>query len=103
MSFRLFGRLLVNVLVAIIFWTFFWPYIATPINNLLQSVPGETSFLFDAINKVLDLNQDSLAEYFSGKEKLFAFFIGQIMKETRGKANPAMVNDLLKKEIDKRK
>jgi aspartyl-tRNA(Asn)/glutamyl-tRNA(Gln) amidotransferase subunit B len=68
----------------------------------LEQVSDESPIV-DAINKVLDLNQDSLAEYFSGKEKLFAFFIGQIMKETRGKANPAMVNDLLKKEIDKRK
>ena len=42
---------------------------------------------------------DKLAEDRSGKEKLFGFFIGQVMKATAGKANPAMLNDLLKKKL----
>jgi aspartyl-tRNA(Asn)/glutamyl-tRNA(Gln) amidotransferase subunit B len=44
-------------------------------------------------------NADKLAEYRSGKDKLFGFFVGQVMKATGGKANPAMLNDLLKKKL----
>ncbi|HMA12859.1 MAG TPA: hypothetical protein VKO83_13295, partial [Steroidobacteraceae bacterium] len=40
-----------------------------------------------------------LAEYRSGKDKLFGFFVGQTMKATGGKANPALLNDLLKKKL----
>ncbi len=49
-----------------------------------------------AIASVLDKNPDKVAEYHGGKEKLFGFFVGQVMKATQGKANPTMVNDLLK-------
>jgi aspartyl-tRNA(Asn)/glutamyl-tRNA(Gln) amidotransferase subunit B len=41
-----------------------------------------------------------VAEYKSGKDKLFGFFVGQVMKATGGKANPAMVNELLKGKLD---
>ena len=37
--------------------------------------------------------------YRGGKDKLFGFFVGQVMRETKGKANPAMVNDLVKKAL----
>ncbi|MGC8847064.1 MAG: hypothetical protein ACP5QY_14585, partial [Candidatus Hydrogenedens sp.] len=40
-------------------------------------------------------------QYRNGKEKLFGFFVGQIMRETEGKANPKMVNDILKEELNK--
>ena len=42
---------------------------------------------------------DKVAEYRSGKDKLFGFFVGQTMKESGGKANPAMVNQLLKAKL----
>ena len=42
---------------------------------------------------------DKVAEYRSGKDKLFGFFVGQVMKKSQGKANPAMVNELLKKKL----
>lgn len=55
----------------------------------------------DAIEKalrcVLSENHDKVVEYKSGKEKLFGFFIGQAMKKTEGKANPQILNDILKK------
>ena len=51
------------------------------------------------IDKVLAANADKLAEYKSGKEKLFGFFVGQVMRATGGKANPALVNELLKKKL----
>ncbi|MBM3617997.1 MAG: hypothetical protein FJX23_05560, partial [Alphaproteobacteria bacterium] len=40
-----------------------------------------------------------LAEFRSGKDKLFGFFVGQVMKVSGGKANPAIVNELLKKKL----
>jgi aspartyl-tRNA(Asn)/glutamyl-tRNA(Gln) amidotransferase subunit B len=42
---------------------------------------------------------DKVAEYRSGKDKLLGFFVGQVMKSTGGKANPAMLNELLKKKL----
>ncbi len=44
-------------------------------------------------------NPDKVAEYKSGKDKLFGFFVGQVIKKSGGKANPAMVNDLLKAKL----
>jgi aspartyl-tRNA(Asn)/glutamyl-tRNA(Gln) amidotransferase subunit B len=56
-----------------------------------------------AIEKVIDdimaANPKQLADYRSGKDKLFGFFVGQVMKVTGGKANPGQVNDLLKKKL----
>jgi aspartyl-tRNA(Asn)/glutamyl-tRNA(Gln) amidotransferase subunit B len=51
------------------------------------------------IDKVMADNPKQLADYRSGKDKLFGFFVGQVMKVTGGKANPAQVNDLLKKKL----
>ncbi len=51
------------------------------------------------IAEVLAENPDSVEGYKSGKDKLFGFFVGQIMKKTGGKANPAVVNDLLKEAL----
>ncbi len=52
-----------------------------------------------AIDEVLAANADQVAEYRSGKDKVFGFLVGQVMKATKGKANPAQVNDLLKKKL----
>jgi aspartyl-tRNA(Asn)/glutamyl-tRNA(Gln) amidotransferase subunit B len=57
---------------------------------------GEIEAIVDA---VLAENQDKVAEYRSGKDKLFGFFVGQTMKRSGGKANPGMVNDLLKAKL----
>lgn len=51
------------------------------------------------IEKVLADNPDKVAEYKSGKDRLFPFFVGQVMKLSQGKANPALVNDLLKQKL----
>jgi len=59
----------------------------------------DTGAIDAAIDAVIAANADKLAEYRSGKDKLFGFFIGQAMKATEGKANPAMLNDLLKKKL----
>jgi len=53
-----------------------------------------------SLKAVLDENQDKVAEYKSGKEKLFGFFIGQAMKKTGGKANPKMLNEILRELLN---
>jgi aspartyl-tRNA(Asn)/glutamyl-tRNA(Gln) amidotransferase subunit B len=52
-----------------------------------------------AIDEVMARNPGQLAEYRAGKDKLFGFFVGQAMKATQGKANPAQLNDLLKRKL----
>jgi len=52
-----------------------------------------------AIDDCLAKNPGQLADYRSGKDKLFGFFVGQVMKATGGKANPAQLNELLKKKL----
>lgn len=59
----------------------------------------DTGAIETAIDDVLAKNQDKVAEYRSGKDKLFGFFVGQVMKATQGKANPAAVNDILKAKL----
>jgi aspartyl-tRNA(Asn)/glutamyl-tRNA(Gln) amidotransferase subunit B len=54
-----------------------------------------------AIQKIIHANPSQHAEFKEGKEKLFGFFVGLTMKETKGKANPGMVNDILKEELKK--
>jgi aspartyl-tRNA(Asn)/glutamyl-tRNA(Gln) amidotransferase subunit B len=52
------------------------------------------------IAEVLAQNPEQLQEYRSGKEKLFGFFVGQVMKASKGKANPAQVNELLRQQLE---
>jgi len=61
-----------------------------------ESNPKELEKL---IEKVISENQDKVKEYKSGKEKLFGFFVGQAMKVSGGKANPQLVNEILKKKL----
>ena len=51
------------------------------------------------INTVIENNPAQVEGYKNGKDKLFGFFVGQVMKETQGKANPQVVNELLKKKL----
>jgi aspartyl-tRNA(Asn)/glutamyl-tRNA(Gln) amidotransferase subunit B len=59
----------------------------------------DTGAIEQAIEDVMAGNPGQLADYRSGKDKLFGFFVGQVMKATGGKANPAQLNDLLKKKL----
>jgi aspartyl-tRNA(Asn)/glutamyl-tRNA(Gln) amidotransferase subunit B len=59
----------------------------------------DTGAIEAKIAEILAANADKLAEYRSGKEKLFGFFVGQVMRAMGGKANPAMLNELLKKKL----
>lgn len=58
--------------------------------------------LLPMINEVLDNNQQSIDDFKNGKDKAIGFLVGQIMKSTKGKANPGVVNKLLKEELEKR-
>jgi aspartyl-tRNA(Asn)/glutamyl-tRNA(Gln) amidotransferase subunit B len=59
----------------------------------------DTTAIEKVIDEVLAKNPGQLADYRSGKDKLFGFFVGQVMKATGGKANPAQLNELLKKKL----
>ena len=59
----------------------------------------DTGAIDAAVDAVLAANPDKLAEYKSGKDKLFGFFVGQVMKAMAGKGNPALVNDALKAKL----
>jgi aspartyl-tRNA(Asn)/glutamyl-tRNA(Gln) amidotransferase subunit B len=61
-----------------------------------KSDPKELEVIID---KVLADNQDKVDQYKSGKDKLFGFFVGQVMKVSGGKANPQLVNEILKKKL----
>lgn len=61
---------------------------------------SDTGALESAIKKVIAASPGQLADYKAGKVKLLGFFVGQVMKETKGQANPGMVNDLVKKLLD---
>ena len=67
--------------------------------NLKQeSDPNELEKLID---KIINENEDKVKEYKDGKEKLFGFFVGQIMKISGGKANPKLANEILKDKLSK--
>ncbi|WP_283745788.1 Asp-tRNA(Asn)/Glu-tRNA(Gln) amidotransferase subunit GatB [Sideroxydans sp. CL21] len=51
------------------------------------------------VDEIIAANADKVAEYRSGKDKLFGFFVGLAMKASKGKANPAQLNDILKKKL----
>ncbi len=59
----------------------------------------DTRAIERAIDEVMAKNPGQLAEYRAGKDKLFGFFVGQTMKVTQGKANPAQLNELLRKKL----
>lgn len=60
---------------------------------------SDTGAIEKIIDKVIAENQPSVLEYRSGKDRLFGFFVGQVMKESKGQANPAVVNEILKKKL----
>jgi len=59
----------------------------------------DTSAIEDVIDQVMAASPGQLADYRSGKDKLFGYFVGQVMKATQGKANPAQVNELLRQKL----
>jgi len=64
----------------------------------LRQVTDEAA-IAAAIDAVLAAQASKLTEYHAGRDKLYGFFVGQVMRATQGKANPALVNELLKKKL----
>ena len=60
----------------------------------------DTGAIEKIVDDVIAANPDNVAAYRGGKEQLFGFFVGQVMKASQGKANPTIVNELLKKKLD---
>ena len=59
----------------------------------------DSSAIEAVVDKVIEANPGQVAEYKAGKDKLIGFFVGQVMKETRGQANPGQVNQILKARL----
>ena len=59
----------------------------------------DSSAIDAIVDQVIAANPGQAAEYRAGKEKLLGFFVGLVMKETRGKANPAQVNEAIKRRL----
>ncbi|MCL4510050.1 MAG: Asp-tRNA(Asn)/Glu-tRNA(Gln) amidotransferase subunit GatB [Bacteroidetes bacterium] len=66
----------------------------------LRQVSDESA-IEKVVEEILQSNPDEVQRYLGGKDKLFGFFVGEIMKKTRGKANPKILNDLLKQKLDR--
>jgi len=73
------------------------PEVIVKEKNLVQI--SDTSEIEAIIQKIIDANSGQVEEYRSGKEKVFGFFVGQVMKESKSKANPKLVNEILKKRL----
>ena len=61
---------------------------------------SDTSEIEIFINKVLEDNPENVEKYKNGKTKLLGFFIGEVMKASKGKANPGLLNQIVKKKLD---
>ncbi|HEX9062249.1 MAG TPA: Asp-tRNA(Asn)/Glu-tRNA(Gln) amidotransferase subunit GatB [Clostridia bacterium] len=64
-------------------------------------VVSDEGVLVAIVKKILEANPQSVADFKAGKEKAIGFLVGQAMKESRGKANPQIINKILKEELDK--
>ncbi|MBK97736.1 MAG: Asp-tRNA(Asn)/Glu-tRNA(Gln) amidotransferase GatCAB subunit B [Balneola sp.] len=66
--------------------------------NLLQV--SDSNYMDGLVKQVIDANPDEAARYKEGKKQLMGFFVGQVMKASKGKANPKMANELVRKYLD---
>lgn len=66
-------------------------------------IVSDTGQLGEIVKMILESNKKSIEDYLAGKQKAIGFLMGQIMKETKGKANPQMVNKMLREELNRMK
>jgi aspartyl-tRNA(Asn)/glutamyl-tRNA(Gln) amidotransferase subunit B len=64
---------------------------------------SDDSSLLKLVEETLNENPQSILDYHGGKDRALGFLVGQLMKKSKGQANPALSNQLLKTELDKRK
>ena len=72
-------------------------------NNFISKENAQISDqneLESIIDEIINNNQSQVEEYRSGKDRLFDFFVGQVMKNTRGKANPIITKEILHNKLD---
>ena len=74
------------------------PYEIVKEKNLVQIT--DTAAIEKAVENVLGNHPKQVEEYLNGKEKVMGFLVGQIMRETKGKANPQIVNEILKNKLE---
>jgi len=60
----------------------------------------DTKFIEELADKIIAANPKAVSQYKAGKKNTIGFFVGQIMKETKGKANPKIVNEILSKKLE---
>ena len=77
------------------------PEVIVKEKNLVQIT--DTSAIEGIVSQIVDANPKQVEQYLGGKESVIGFFVGQIMRESKGKANPQMVNELLKQKLDAKK
>ncbi len=61
---------------------------------------SDTGELEKAVQAVLDANPQMVEDFRGGKDKVFGFLMGQVMKSTKGKGNPQLLNDILRKKLE---
>lgn len=76
------------------------PKVLVEEHGLVQN--SDEGYILDEVKKVLDAHPNVVADYRNGKTKIMGFAVGQTMKATKGKANPAIINKLVKEELDRR-
>ena len=59
----------------------------------------DTGAIESMIEAIVAANPEQVEQYRAGKDKVFGFFVGQVMKQSGGKANPAQVNEILKRKL----
>ena len=62
---------------------------------------SDESAIKEVVNKILETNPQSIVDYKAGKDRALGFLVGQAMKETKGKANPQMLNKMFLEELNK--
>lgn len=76
------------------------PKVLVEEHGLVQN--SDEGYILDEVKKVLDAHPNVVEDYRNGKTKIMGFAVGQTMKATKGKANPAIINKLVKEELDRR-
>ena len=77
------------------------PEVIVKEKNLVQIT--DTSAIEGIVDKILDANEKQVQQFLDGKEKVLGFFVGQVMRESKGKANPEIVNRLLREKTGNKK
>lgn len=84
-------------------WQSLWDKEASDVDTLIESKGlkqiSDSSLIEPIVDEVLQSNPEQVAQFKSGNDKILGFFVGQIMKQTQGKANPKQVNELLMKKL----